>query len=617
MSQTKFSFFRRTAAQMRLAAHLLRKSFGSVLLFEAGFKLVGAAAFGPLFYLLFHFALWLAKMPYLSSANLVHFLLRPTTVCLLILVFFLICLYALFDICAVLFCYHEIWSGNSVGPIDMVKFAAVQSRRLLQRKNLILPLFMLIIVPFANLVLILGSVLSFKLPTYLLSLIRPYRLQIAIVCGIIAFLFMLSVRWLYSLHIFILEQALFSDAAKKSAKFVRGHFWQDLFAHLLWNLIALAIYAAVVALCVTILVVVTRLLSNVYLAYAVAGSSLMILLAIAAGMCLLFDVPDTFAFVSALYYSRKQALDEPIPQTNCEIPLPRVAKRYGKIFIALLTAFSLALNGSYLYLGVTNKIDFGTDLIRYYTICAHRGFSSEYPENTMPAFQAAVDLGADCLELDVRQASDGTLVISHDATLKRTAGVSIGVSSSTYAELTQYDVGSSFSSAFSGITIPTLEDVLRLARGRTRLNIELKPSVFDADLEQRVIALVRQYGMQNFCVLSCMNYDTLKRIKELDSNIKTAYIATIAYGNYASLEAADALSLQATFLTSSAVSKAHSAGKAVYAWTVNTPAAINEMMELNVDEIITDLPTLAIELRTDYTQRDWVTTMIQGILAIF
>ncbi|HEV8663384.1 MAG TPA: glycerophosphodiester phosphodiesterase family protein, partial [Candidatus Methylomirabilis sp.] len=105
---------------------------------------------------------------------------------------------------------------------------------------------------------------------------------------------------------------------------------------------------------------------------------------------------------------------------------------------------------------------------------AHRGASADAPENTLPAFEAALAAGADALELDVHLAADGAIVVIHDITLARTTSGRGFVGRHTLADLKRLDAGSWFGARFAGTAIPTLEEVVTLARGRARLFVELK-----------------------------------------------------------------------------------------------------------------------------------------------
>ena len=229
-------------------------------------------------------------------------------------------------------------------------------------------------------------------------------------------------------------------------------------------------------------------------------------------------------------------------------------------------------------------------------ITAHRGSSSSAPENTMAALEAAVEEMADWAEIDVQETADGVVVLCHDITLERVAGVKSKVRDLTFEEIQKLDGGSWFGKEFAGERIPALAEVMEYAKGRLNLNIELKYSGMDSGLPEKVGQLVAEYEMEDQCVISCANINYLKRIRKLDSQIKTGYIIPAAYGDYYIDENVDVISIRSGFVTESLVRKAHEAGKSVHAWTVNEKMELERMRVLMVDNVITDVPVLAREI---------------------
>lgn len=223
---------------------------------------------------------------------------------------------------------------------------------------------------------------------------------------------------------------------------------------------------------------------------------------------------------------------------------------------------------------------------------AHRGASAVTPENTLAAYEKAIELGADYAELDVRQTRDGAIVLMHDKTVYRTTGVRGFVWDFTLAELKKFDAGSWFGKRFRGEPIPTLQEVIRLAKGRIKLNIEVKISENEPGIAQKVADIVRSENFTNDCIITSFDMETMKTFKAIAPDIKTGFIFDKEYhvnffeGNW------DILCSNDKLVDSEFMRLAKKSGKITYVWTVNERAEMLRLIGLGVDGIITNKPDL-------------------------
>ena len=144
-------------------------------------------------------------------------------------------------------------------------------------------------------------------------------------------------------------------------------------------------------------------------------------------------------------------------------------------------------------------------------VVAHRAGAKVAPENTLAALEQAIRDGAPIAEIDVQQLSDGTLIVMHDSNFKRTAGEDVCVWDTEADVLSTLEVGSTFSAAYRGEQIPTLEEMLACAEDRITLMIELKYSWQEQELEENVLALLQEYDMVDECIIGSMNRGILQR----------------------------------------------------------------------------------------------------------
>jgi len=137
------------------------------------------------------------------------------------------------------------------------------------------------------------------------------------------------------------------------------------------------------------------------------------------------------------------------------------------------------------------------DVMEYPRICAHRGFSTVAPENTMPAFGAAISLGANEIEFDLWPTKDGEIVSCHDSTLERVSTGSGKIYERTLDEIMQYDFGVKFDEKFAGLKAVRFEDILQKYAGHVIMNIHVKPismtELYPRESMEKIIALIRKY----------------------------------------------------------------------------------------------------------------------------
>ncbi len=159
-----------------------------------------------------------------------------------------------------------------------------------------------------------------------------------------------------------------------------------------------------------------------------------------------------------------------------------------------------------------------------FTNCAHRGASGHAPENTLAALQLAMEVGAQMSELDIQQTADDRLVLLHDDELERTTNGSGLLWQKTLAELKNYEAGSWFAPQFDGEPLPTLEEVFALARGKMKLNIEVKLHGHEREIAKLVVETIRREKFEKECLVTSFGHHVADEIKALAPELKTGYI---------------------------------------------------------------------------------------------
>lgn len=243
-------------------------------------------------------------------------------------------------------------------------------------------------------------------------------------------------------------------------------------------------------------------------------------------------------------------------------------------------------------------------------ITAHRGDSANRPENTLLAFQSALDSGADWVELDVQASSDGELMVFHDESMKRMTGLSGKLWDYTAQELAGMDVGSRM--GFPEARIPRLSEVLAFCRDRIRMNIEIKenPHSIKAPITVQTVKLIEEYGVEDQCVITAYMQKTLKLVKELNPRIQTALLCDRDGRFFYDAAEVDEFSAVSNVLTKEIVENAHAAGKTVTAWVADSQDQVLRLAAMGVDNIMSSDP--AMTHRYLYGEEGFFTKLAAG-----
>lgn len=223
------------------------------------------------------------------------------------------------------------------------------------------------------------------------------------------------------------------------------------------------------------------------------------------------------------------------------------------------------------------------------TIVAHRGAPKHARENTIESFLAAVALGADMIELDVRKCGNGTLVIFHDPWLSRTAKTAL-ISRLTLKEINKR-------SAKKGFTVPTIEEAFRALSRRTQLDIEIKEPGYEAE----VIDCARRHFDDSQFVLTSFDPRVIAAVKNIDPHMQTGFIAATAEGlALCDTVQAEVLAPDKRLFAANRqlFAKAKGRGKKIAVWTVDGAELLSRLLiDPLVDAIITNHPDKALALR--------------------
>lgn len=226
---------------------------------------------------------------------------------------------------------------------------------------------------------------------------------------------------------------------------------------------------------------------------------------------------------------------------------------------------------------------------------AHRGASGYYPENTMLAFEKAVEMGCEGIETDVQLTKDGVLILCHDELLDRTTDGKGLIAEASYSEIEKLDAAKLWSGKFKDVKIPTLDELLNFVNDKNlMINLEIKNSVVDYEgIEEMIIKKVYEYKLDRKVIISSFNHYSIKKCKSVDNTLKAGLLYDCRLyeaGKYASQIGADALHPLFYTLNKDVVREIREQNKAINTWTVNEEKYMKALIMLGIDGIITNYP---------------------------
>ncbi len=248
-------------------------------------------------------------------------------------------------------------------------------------------------------------------------------------------------------------------------------------------------------------------------------------------------------------------------------------------------------------------------------VWGHRGASGYAPENTLISFQKAIDMGAQGIELDVQLTKDGEIVVIHDETVDRTSNKTGWVKDYTLAELKEMDfnyqnhtnpwaageqvLGEPIYPELGKVEIPTMREVFELIKPTDLvINIEVKTGVVFYPIEEKLLALTKEMGMEDRVVYSSFNHSTVVKIKELKPDAKVGFLymdGTLEMPDYAKKYGVENLH-PALWLCQDFefIKECKMKGIGLNVWTVNDEEHMGMCCKAGIDAMITNYPDRAL-----------------------
>lgn len=567
----------------------------SIIAFEIIYKLVSSALAAPIIYAILNLSVKLAGINYLISNTVKKYFMAPTTYLCILAVILVILVFVILNVSGIIYALEASHREEKTNPLTMLVQGTRNALRIINPKNFGLFLYALFLYPFTYTTILSGTLIINKLPEFLTVFIRRNVIAMTIIIVLYVLLYFVAMRRIYAFNYFTLYGMDYNKSVEKVKGLKRKKIWQVIGGVLIWNIVFTFLFFLFGSAFSMLIVAITKKLVSWKRARFFLNMSFEIIFAFVYLVLNLITMPVIYSYICSRFYD---VIDEDTDAEFKKVVERRKGKRDSRKIrirnnasMIILIVISLVLDVGYIYMAIRGKVSLHILYPTRASITAHRGDSSNAPENTMAAFDAAYENGADIIEIDVRQTIDGRYIIMHDESLYRTTGVRKKVGEVSYSYIQTLDAGSSFSKKYAGEKIPTLEEVIEFAiENDIYLNIELKSAKTDKDYIQGIVDILHEYDFVDKCMIGSSKYNELKQLKELDEDINTLYILHYALNNLGSMEYVDAFSIKFNYISNDLVKDIHKHDKKVYAWTVDNESWIKWLLLRDVDGIITNDP---------------------------
>ncbi|MBU5591143.1 glycerophosphodiester phosphodiesterase [Clostridium sp. MSJ-4] len=570
-----------------------KKDFIKYMCFESIFKVVTSFVLMPLMVYIFHRIIKSLGEYSLSNAQIFKIGLSAKGMAGLIVLTLLATIIVFIEFGVLILISQKRHYGKSISITGAVMNTVVKTPRIIGFGSLLLSLYLLFLMPFSEFNISSSLISSIKIPKFIEEEIFKSYLYTFLYLAFSILLLWLFVRMIFTVHCIIIENKNIRPAIKKSFILTKKKSLRILFGIIIFNLMAFIAFVLIIGV----------ILISIYLLFKAAGVGLdldlveyylIIFLSEVFFIFSLVAAPFDMTFITRLYYNRRREQEDDLKDEVTVIEFPKLEFIDNKVYSFVLKRKRIITSFTAIFiLGSSALGYFISDDIMLLTkstmIAAHRGDNKYAVENSMESIKLSIEKGYDFVEIDVQDTKDRVVVLAHDKSLKRIAGVNENIKDLDYEELKNININYDYSNGNEFQRIPTLEEVLKESKGKIKLLIELKPYGDKRRLAEEVISILENYKMGDQCYIQSLDYEILQEVRNINKDIKLGYIMYLAVGDLSNLDV-NFYSIEQSLLNEKFVNNAHKLNRQVWVWTVNTDEDIKEALTFGVDGLITDNP---------------------------
>lgn len=505
-------------------------------------------------------------------------------------------IYVAFDLNAKIKMSGSLLYGDGKSVWENVKEGFFSIRKFINVRGVGIVLYIALIAPLLGFGMSISLTKEFYIPTFISSVIVSTPVYLIAFSALMAVFLLLGIANLYILHGVVLDDLSVKEASQQSRKLMKQH-WRDyLKQNLLYILTTVAVLGVVVALSLILPLFVIHLLP-----LSASARRVLTILIVTSGSVISILIG---LFATPLYVMKMTQLYHKYKAGNVTLFRTREKQKHPFVWAGIaLTIIGVALAT----VAMNQNFDEVFPLESGVGIIAHRAGGSEGPENTAAGLDAAYHLGAYGSEIDIQRTKDGFYVLNHDSNFQRVAGDGRRPEEMTLQEVKAL--------AVDGEPVPTFEEMLLACKGKLILFTELKGATADRQMADDAVRIIKEYGMEEECVLISLKYDLIDYIETQYPEMQTAFLTFASFGKTAELNC-DYLGLEEESATASTIRAIHAQGKRVLVWTSNERKAQRHFLCSQADGLITDHVKQATEIKAELRERTELQRIIDRILGL-
>ena len=321
---------------------ILSYNLKTLIKFEIIYKLVTTIIFVPLFLFVFKAITHLSGYNYLTFENVIPFLKSPQTIVSLFFLLIFMAFYTFIDISTIIIILDSSYQEKKISVKVAFIEACDKAKKIFYPCNILLPFFLIVLIPFLNIGLSSGLISTISIPEFIMDTIIKNKTLLSIFILLIIVLVFLLFRWLYSLHYFVLEDCHFKNARKKSINLNKNYKLKSFLSIILCQFLMLTIYFVFILLSILLIIGLFNLFKHIQILSNITITIIWLLIAFSFIIVTLLSTPINYAIISALYYNRKEKLNEEI--MHIEVPEIPTKKASKKLIIIKVVTIILILN---------------------------------------------------------------------------------------------------------------------------------------------------------------------------------------------------------------------------------------------------------------------------------